>query len=341
MPVAVAMALDDPTAKILRLPLLQIGESLSALRIARPVLEEKMRRSLEAHGQLTPVTAWLNDGKYELVDGFKRLHAARRIPGLTELVVRVAAEDAIVAKRAMLTLNQLGAGLSALEEAWVIRSLVREERLHQKKVATLLGKDQSWVSRRLSLVERLIETAQEEMRLGLISPTVARSLAAMPRGIQERLVETLHRETFTSRQVATLAALLATASPTAAEQILAHPGEALTKGLAGMLPEPPRDLSLGVIAAEVDRQTRLVLNLACRLTTTLDRTDFITLKTTERSILEQGLHVLWRQLIQLQKAMRSKLSPASATPDTAAEENAPPSSPAAPTSRTSSSTCTA
>lgn len=335
-----AMVLDDPTAKILRLPLLEIGESLSALRIARPVLEEKMRRSLEAHGQLTPVTAWLKDGKYELVDGFKRLHAARRITGLTELAVRVAAEDAIAAKRALLTLNQLGAGFSALEEAWVVRSLIREERLTQQKVAAVLVRGQSWVSRRLSLVERLIETAQEEMRLGLISPTVARSLAAMPRGIQEKLVETLHRETFTSRQVATLAAILATASPTAAAQILAHPRDVLTKGLAGQAPEPPRDLSLGVIAAELDRQTRLVLNLACRLTTMLDRTDFITLKTTERSILEQGLQILWRQLIQLQRAMRSKLTPVSATPDTTAEASAPRSSPAAPTSKTSLSTCT-
>jgi ParB-like chromosome segregation protein Spo0J len=336
-----AMEPDDPTAKILRLPLLDLGESLSSLRIARPALEEKMRRSLEAHGQLTPVTAWVNDGKYELVDGFKRLHAARRIPGLTELAVRVAAEDAIVAKRAMLTLNQLGAGLTALEEAWVVRSLVREERLTQQKVATVLGRDRSWVSRRLSLAERLIEPAHDEMRLGLLSPTVARTLASVPRGTQENLLEALHRETLTSRQVATLVGLLATASPTATAQILANPRDALTKGLVGQTPEPPRDLSLGVIAAEVDRQTRLVLNLTCRLATTLDRMDFVTLKTTERSILEQGLQILWRQLIQLQRTMRSKLAPTSAAPDSTAEASAPPSSPAAPTSRTSSSTCTA
>lgn len=331
---------DDSTAKILRLPLLDIGESLSVLRIVRPAREEQMRRSLEVHGQLTPLTVWLKAGRYDVVDGFKRLHAARRIPQLAELKVRVMTEDGVTAKQAMLTLNQQGAGLSALEEAWVIRSLVRDERLPQKKVASLLGKDQSWVSRRLSLVERLIEAAQEEMRLGLISPTMAGSLACMQRCIQEKLLEVLHRETFTSRQVATLAGLLATATPASTAQILAHPHEALSKSLSGTPPEPPRDLSLGVIAAELDRQTRLVLNLACRLATMLDRTDFVTLKTTERSILEQGLQILWRQLIQLQRTMRSKLTPVSATPDTTAEASAPQSSPAAPTSRTSSSTCT-
>lgn len=331
---------DDPTTRILSLPLSEIGESLSALRITRPALEEKMRRSLEVHGQLTPLTVWLMNGRHDVVDGFKRLHAARRIPGLTELAVRVVAQDGMAAKRAMLTLNQLGAGLSALEEAWVVQSLVREEHLPQKKVAALLGKHQTWVSRRLSLAERLIEPARDEVRLGLLSPTVARSFAFMPRGIQEAVLEVLHRETFTSRQVATLVGLLATATPTATEQILAHPVEALSRGLSGTPPEPPRDLSLGVIAAELDRQTRLVLNLACRLTATLDRTDFLTLKKTERAILEQGLQILWRQLIQLQRAIRSKLTPVSATPDTTAEASAPPSSPAAPTSRTSSSTCT-
>lgn len=332
---------DASTSPILRVPLVQIGESLSNLRITRPALEEKMRRSLEVHGQLTPVTAWLKGAKYDLADGFKRLHAARRIPHWNELSVRVITEDMIAAKQAMLTLNQPGAGLSALEEAWVIRSLIREERLHQKMVAKLLGKDQSWVSRRLSLVERLIEVAQEEMRLGLISPTMAGSLARMQRCIQEKLLEVLHRETFTSRQGATLAGILATASPAAAEQILTHPRETLSKGLGGMPPEPPRDLSLGVIAAELDRQTRLVLNLACRLTTMLERTDFLTLKTTERSILEQGLQILWRQLIELQRTMRSKLTPVSATPDTQAATSAPRSSQVAPTSKTSSSTCTA
>lgn len=331
---------DNPTSQILRLPLAEIHESLSSLRITRPALEDKMRRSLEAHGQLTPVTVWMKDGRNELVDGFKRLHAARRIPNLSELSARVMAADGTTAKRAMLTLNQLGAGLSALEEAWVVRSLVRDERLIQQKVAALLARDRSWVSRRLSLAERLIEPAQEEMRLGLLSPTVARTLARVPRGTQEKLLEVLHRETFTSRQVATLVGILATASPTATVQILTHPHETLSKGLSGTSPEPPRDLSLGVIAAELDRQIRLVLNLACRLTTILDRTDFVTLKTTERSILEQGLQILWRQLIQLQRTMRSKLAPASPIPDSTAESTAPRSSPAEPTSRTSSSTCT-
>jgi ParB-like chromosome segregation protein Spo0J len=331
---------EIPTSPTLSLTLPQIGESFSALRIVRPVVEEKVRRSLETHGQLTPVTAWLKNGMYELVDGFKRLRAARRIPGLTKLAVRVIAADAVTAMQAMLTLNQLGAGLSALEEAWLVRSLVRDEQQPQQRVADLLGRDRSWVSRRLSLAERLIEPAQDEMRLGLLSPTVAGMMASVQRCTQEKLLEVLRRETFTSRQVAALARMLATATPTAAAQILAHPREALNKGISGAPPER-RDLSLGTVAADLDRQTRLVLNMSYRLATALDRTDFLTLKTTERSILEQGLQVLWRQLIQLQRTMRSKVTPAAAAPSSATEVSATPSSPAAPTSKTSSSTCTA
>jgi len=161
------------------------------------------------------------------------------------------------------------------------------------------------------------------MRLGLLSPTVAWTLARVQRCTQEKLLEILHRETFTSRQVSTLVGILAMANPATQERLLAHPHEALTGFQSQPQSEPPRDLRLGTIAAELDRQIHLVLNLSGRLSTMLDRTDFLALKKTERSILEQGLQILWRQLVELQRTMRSKLSPASPTSAATADPNAP------------------
>jgi ParB-like chromosome segregation protein Spo0J len=330
---------EAPVIQVVKVPLAQIGESLASLRLVRPALEEKMHRSLETHGQLTPVTAWPTDGRNELVDGFKRLRAARRIPRMTELTVRLVTEDVIAAKRAMLTLNQVGAGVSALEEAWVIQSLVREEHLTQQQVAVLLGRDRSWVSRRLSLAQRLIEAAQEEMRLGLLLPTVARALASVPRGTQEKLLEVLHRETLTSRQIAILVELTATATPEAAEQILAHPQENLSGDRRSA--EPPRDQRLGTVAAELDRQIYRARTAAARAEVMLESTDFLSLKKTEQALLTQSLRILWRQLVQLQQRMRLKLCPTSSTPEPKADSSAPCSSPAEPISRTSSSTCIA
>ena len=59
------------------------------------------------------------------------------------------------AKAAMYRLNQAGRRTHALEEAWIIYALVREDGLSQLEVAELLGRHKSWVCRRLALLEKL------------------------------------------------------------------------------------------------------------------------------------------------------------------------------------------
>ena len=43
----------------------------------------------------------------------------------------------------------------------------------------------AWVSRRISLIERLCEEVIEHIRLGLCSASIGRELARLPRGNQE------------------------------------------------------------------------------------------------------------------------------------------------------------
>ena len=66
--------------------------------------------------------------------------------------------------------------MKELEEAWIVQSLVREDGLSQLQVAELLERHKSWVCRRLALLERLSEECREDLRLGLLSPTMARQL---------------------------------------------------------------------------------------------------------------------------------------------------------------------
>ena len=87
------------------------------------------------------------------------------------------------AKAAVYTLNSMQGAVQALEEAWIVHALVREDGLSQPAVATLLGRHKSWVCRRLALLEKLAESAREELGLGLISTTVARQRGT---GVQYR-----------------------------------------------------------------------------------------------------------------------------------------------------------
>ncbi len=71
----------------------------------------------------------------------------------------------------------------------------------QLEIATLVGRNKSWVSRRLSLIERLSEELQDEIRLGLLSVNVGRELAKLPRGNQMAAAEAVLKHRLSIREV--------------------------------------------------------------------------------------------------------------------------------------------
>lgn len=176
----------------------QLGERLSSLRLCWPQAEERMRGSLERRGQLTAVVAFEDGKKLELIDGFKRHRAAKRL-GWTRLQVRVLAVTLVEAIAAMSTLHEQ-TGLTPLEEGWMLRMLHREQGLSQGALGHLMGRHQSWVSRRLMLVESLDEAVQANVRLGLLSTRAAVAVAGLPRSNQQQAAELVMRRGMTSRQ---------------------------------------------------------------------------------------------------------------------------------------------
>ena len=68
--------------------LAELGQRYRRYRLADPEAEEAMAGSLRRWGQLAPVVACVHDGSMEVVDGFKRLGAARLLlPRWTTLSV--------------------------------------------------------------------------------------------------------------------------------------------------------------------------------------------------------------------------------------------------------------
>ena len=136
--------------------------------------------------------------------------------------------DARLAKAAILGLNSTGCRMKELEEAWVVQSLIREDGLSQVEVAELLGHHKSWVCRRLALLERLAEECQEDLRLGLLSPTMARQLVRLPAGNQVEVMATIRREGLSSAEVhGVMDLILGCTSRPQVEFILQEPRRAL------------------------------------------------------------------------------------------------------------------
>jgi ParB-like chromosome segregation protein Spo0J len=194
------------------LPLERIDERLHRYRLAQPKLEKSMAQSLERYGQVSPVVICVHDGEYVLIDGFKRLRAARTLKGLTSLRARRMDVDEQGAKAAIYNLNRIGRRPLELEESWIVHALVREDGLSQVEVAQLLGRHKSWVNRRLAMLERLCEAAREELRLGLVTPAMARQLTRLPRGNQAEALKTAREASLTSRELSGVVDLLLASS---------------------------------------------------------------------------------------------------------------------------------
>jgi ParB-like chromosome segregation protein Spo0J len=213
------------TRVIAEVALEELDLRLAPLRLHSPAELARLRASVEREGIRQPVLASnaVEAGRLVLVDGFKRVRVARELE-IARLAVTVLALDAPSALAAMLRSNAAHRGMSIIEEGWIVRVMCREHGLTQVSAGALLEHDQSWVSQRLRLVEQLDESLRDDLRLGLLPPTVARELGRLPCGQQIRAAEVVREHELSSRQAARLVQkLLATDDPRVRLEVLADP----------------------------------------------------------------------------------------------------------------------
>lgn len=242
----------------------EIGEHYGRYRLHLPEAERAMARSLERYGQLSPVVVCRREERYELIDGFKRLGAARSLAEMNGLSARLLVADERSAKAAIYGLNRAGGRTRELEEAWIIQALVREDGLSQVEVAELLGRHKSWVCRRLALIERLGTEAREELRVGLLSPTAARQMVRLPPGNQAEVLPVVRREALSSAELAGVVDLLLECpGRQQQEYVLAQPRQALAQA-KGFLASV-RDPRLSEAGNQVGKRLGALLDLLGRM----------------------------------------------------------------------------
>lgn len=205
-----------------------LNERLQRYRLQNARMEQQIFQSLGRYGQITPIVVCRLDGENVLIDGFKRLRAARRLQGLSSLQARWLEVDEQGAKAAIYNLNLLHQRPQELEEAWIVHSLVRDDGLSQVEAARLLARHKSWINRRLAMLERLCEAAREELRLGLLTPSLARQLTRLPVGNQPRVLQTMRDASLNARELAGVVdLLLASSTPEQVDFVLNDPRRAL------------------------------------------------------------------------------------------------------------------
>lgn len=280
-------------------PIAALSTTLGRARCPQPAQLARMRQSLSAHGQMTPLVVVERAGTLELVDGFKRRLAAAQM-GWQSLCVSVRALDERAQWAAMLTLNRTPGSLSVLEEALILRELVQSG-TSQSEIGQMLGRHRSWVCRRLALVERLHPELVEWVRTGLLSPGTARRLTVLPAGNQLELGAVVRRSELSTEQTELLVSLWQKAKDSEVRRfLLAEPRTAIEHASPDRIVTPP-DPRLSPRGQTLQRSLRILRAVAARAIDALDPP----LLPTDREILESEMERAARTLPALEAALGS------------------------------------
>ncbi|MBC8459736.1 MAG: ParB N-terminal domain-containing protein [Deltaproteobacteria bacterium] len=154
-------------------------------RVKNETVLRGLRRSVERYGQITPVLVVPNkDNRFVLIDGYLRVE-----------VIRMCGKDTVIARiwetgevNALLTVlaRSDARQWEAVEQASMLSELMVRFELSMEQVAKRVGRDKSWVKRRLDLIRALPEDVLSAVRAGHVSTWAAsRILAPLARANTE------------------------------------------------------------------------------------------------------------------------------------------------------------
>jgi ParB family chromosome partitioning protein len=176
----------------------------SNIRVQDPKTVIRMADSMQRYGQIMPILVVTADAPhYTLIDGYLRVAAAKRC-GKDTLLSHIwhgSEKDALC--HVLVKDNERKWDI--FEQAGLIQELHRRHGLSQRNIAHLLGKDPSWVSRRLSILASLPDKVAKSVQRGNLSSWAAtRLLTPLARANAEhagRLAENLIKHPLSTRQL--------------------------------------------------------------------------------------------------------------------------------------------
>jgi len=231
--------MPEKTSNPIQIEISELNLPYAQFRIASPEAVRKLAASLEQRGQLTPVVVCIGKQGKSLLDGYRRVAALGQI-GQDLVLAELWQCEEVEGLSRIIARNQ-ARPWDPVEEALLIRELHEIHRLKQYEIGHLLGRTQSWVARRLSLVENLPEKILTKVIAGTVSAWAAsRILAPMARAMPEhcrQLCDHLSQNPLSTRQL---------------DEFWKHYQRASKSGRAKMVKEP--DVFLKSLAARREEQ---------------------------------------------------------------------------------------
>jgi ParB/RepB/Spo0J family partition protein len=199
----------------------------SHTRIHHPGIISSLADSIERCGQISPViTLKQGDSAFVLLDGYLRIAALKRC-GKDTVLAQVWRHFKESEALIMVIAKNQGRRWELVEQACLIRELQDRHNLSQEKIASMLGRNKSWVSRRISLVSALPEQILSWVLSGHISTWAATRvlvpLARANKAHANALAKDLVKEYISTRDLTTFFQHYQKANRNKRELMVKHP----------------------------------------------------------------------------------------------------------------------
>jgi len=247
----------------------RLDRRFESARIVDPPRIRKLALSVQADGQREAILVVESADRLVLIDGYRRVQALGQL-GRDRALARI--EQSSLSDAVLQVIREHQARpFQPIEEAWLLAGLV-DEGLSQQAIATALGKDKSWVSRRLALVSALPESFQDAVRSGEITSWAAnRVLLPLARANEadaEALLAAIRQEPLSTRALSTWFEHYQQANGVQRERMLEQPHlflKALNEEQAKSKDKRLDDGPEGQWLADVQALQRLIKRLAKQL----------------------------------------------------------------------------
>lgn len=231
------------------------------IRVKNEARVRRLADSISRHGQLEAMLTVSGEGnRLILVDGYQR-HAALKYLGQDAGLVRVVAEPESQTLYQLLILRG-ERQWEAIEEAGLIQELHRRFSCSLSEIGKRIGRDKSYVKRRMDLLESLPEEILSRVISGTVSTWAASRvlipLARANSSAATRLASHLEREPMSTRELQLFYEHYQKANRQVRERMLTHPALFIKsiQAVAGSKNESPEEKWLHdatVVCAILDR----------------------------------------------------------------------------------------
>lgn len=201
--------------------------TFSHIRIASALSLKKMMVSLDANGQLMPVIVVPKtaSNRYVLIDGYLRVCAMKK---LKQDVIKAEIWSCSESDALLFLLTQQGQRTwEVFEEAQVLQVLRTRYQLSQEQISRKIGRTQSWISHRLTLLSVLTEPCVKAVCQGTVSVWAAqRILAPIARAMPshaDSLLAYLSTQTHSTRELSVFLQHYQQSNKTVRENMVIYP----------------------------------------------------------------------------------------------------------------------